>query len=110
MAISKPPAINLEVAAACSSGKYSVEWLVAGEAEAVPLASGSDEAGEHLVPVRLSGANPSSSSTRLPKGFRYPSYRRRRSSTAEQLFCKQQVTGSIPVAGSKCRVDDEPGG
>src|SRR5713226_895983 len=22
---------------------------------------------------------------------------------AEQLFCKQQVTGSIPVAGSRCR-------
>jgi hypothetical protein len=34
------------------------------------------------------------------KRFRYPSQRAGVAQLAEQLFCKQQVTGSIPVAGS----------
>src|SRR6266567_4030956 len=38
------------------------------------------------------------------KGFLYPSEDAGVAQLAEQLFCKQQVTGSIPVAGSTCRI------
>ena len=50
-----------------------------------------------LKPCYTSAA--SLDATAVPLPFRG----RRRSSTAEQLFCKQQVTGSIPVAGSNTR-------
>ncbi len=39
---------------------------------------------------------------RSVSGLRYPLEDAGVAQLAEQLFCKQQVTGSIPVAGSNC--------
>ena len=39
---------------------------------------------------------------RSVSGLRYPLEDAGVAQLAEQLFCKQQVTGSIPVAGSGC--------
>jgi hypothetical protein len=47
--------------------------------------------------------------SRPVSGLRYPLEDAGIAQLAEQLFCKQQVTGSIPVAGSNLAGDDSGG-
>ena len=48
----------------------------------------------------LQGADPKPRQPPFKTGFRYPSKDAGVAQLAEQLFCKQQVIGSIPFAGS----------
>ena len=64
----------------------------------------------YTAPAPDTGASPRRSQSRRRRPWRSDRRQRRRSSAVEQLFRKQQVTGSNPIAGSTHTPDARPPG